>query len=99
MADRTATYKGKTYRVKFIGETKFGRRANLEFMDGSKNFWVDASLVSVTGADATGERRCSKCHCRESSLRRPYEKMLMTRNYGVICSPCYSDEKAGHSDD
>lgn len=49
---KTANYKGKTYRVKFIGDTKYGKRANLEFMDGSKNFWVDASLVTVGGEPA-----------------------------------------------
>jgi hypothetical protein len=43
---RIADYKGRTYRVLFLGNTKFGRRANLEFTDGSKSFWVDASMVS-----------------------------------------------------
>jgi hypothetical protein len=41
-----ATYKGKTYRIGFAGPTKFGDRAKLVFLDGSKEFWVDLSLVS-----------------------------------------------------
>ncbi len=42
----TASYKGRTYNLLYIGDTKFGRRARLAFSDGSKDFWVDASLVS-----------------------------------------------------
>lgn len=44
----TATYKGRTYRCLFVGTTKYGRRARLQFFDGSKDFWVDAELVSVS---------------------------------------------------
>jgi hypothetical protein len=43
-----ALYKGRTYRVLFLGPTKFGERARLQFMDGSKDFWVDAALVQKT---------------------------------------------------
>lgn len=47
---QTATYKGKTYNLAYIGQTKYGRRAKLAFLNGSKEFWVDASLVTVGGA-------------------------------------------------
>lgn len=51
-ATKTAQYKGRTYRLAYIGQTKFGRRAKLQFMDGSKEFWVDASLVSESSSRA-----------------------------------------------
>lgn len=52
MAAQTVTYKGKTYRLLFKGPTKFGQRAHLEFMDGSKQFCVDASAVSGSGGSS-----------------------------------------------
>lgn len=70
---QTAMYKGKKYRVEFIGETKFGRRAKLSFMDGSKQFWVPAAEVNGVkeGDDAAsaakragvrgGMYRCPEC--------------------------------------
>jgi hypothetical protein len=53
-ANRTAQYKGKTYRLLFSGPTKYGRRARLQFTDGTKDFWVDASLVTEGAAPAAG---------------------------------------------
>lgn len=53
MADRTATYKGRKYLLKFLGKTKFGRRAKLAFLDGSKEFWVSADLVTEGGEEET----------------------------------------------
>lgn len=50
MASTTATlvtYKNRTYRMLWIGDTKYGRRAKLEFLNGSSEFWVNASLVTV----------------------------------------------------
>lgn len=66
---RTATYKGKTYRVLFVGDTKYGRRAHLEFMNGGKDFWVDAGSVTLGGgySPTAGRRsldeddRCEVC--------------------------------------
>ncbi|MBX9680142.1 MAG: hypothetical protein K2X38_15385, partial [Gemmataceae bacterium] len=46
--DEIGSYKGKKYRVLYIGKTKFGQRARLQFMDGSKDFWVDAKAVSLS---------------------------------------------------
>jgi hypothetical protein len=70
---KTASYKGHTYRVLYIGPTKYGQRARLQFFDGSKDFWCDASLVSVSSSTPTGSRysrherndgmvRCRHCH-------------------------------------
>jgi hypothetical protein len=52
-AGRYATYKGKTYRLLYLGSTKYGRRAKLAFRDGSKEFWVAAELVSETSAPSS----------------------------------------------
>lgn len=43
---KTVSYKGKTYRLLWTGSTKYGQRSHLQFMDGSKDFWVAASLTS-----------------------------------------------------
>ena len=51
--ERYAAYKGKTYRLEFLGETKFGKRAKLSFLDGTKEFWVAAELVRETSAPAS----------------------------------------------
>lgn len=40
-------YKTGKYRVGYAGPTKFGERAKLEFLDGSKSFWTDLSKVSL----------------------------------------------------
>lgn len=64
----TVLYKGKPYKVLYYGPTKFGQRARLQFFDGSKDFWVDASLVSPgrgTGYSRPygggGSGRCRGC--------------------------------------
>jgi len=44
-AKGTVQYKGHTYRLLWMGDTKFGQRAHLAFCDGAKDFWVDANLV------------------------------------------------------
>ncbi len=45
MATGTARYKGKTYKLLFAGQTRFGRRAHLQFWNGRKTFWVDESKL------------------------------------------------------
>lgn len=47
------TYKGRQYNLLFKGQTKFGYKAKLAFLDGSKEFWVDASEISGSGARRT----------------------------------------------
>jgi hypothetical protein len=54
----TVSYKGRTYRLLWTGPTKFGQRCKLGFMDGSKEFWVDAAAVS--GAPASAGRPQSR---------------------------------------
>jgi hypothetical protein len=69
---QVGTYKGRKYRLKFIGQTKYGRRANLEFFDGSKNFWVDASLVTVSEGTPSGSRGTYDGHgCRNGHAPHP----------------------------
>jgi len=46
MAAKQVTYKGRQYNLLWSGPTKYGERARLQFLDGSKDFWVDAHLVS-----------------------------------------------------
>lgn len=59
-------YKGRSYRLLFKGKTKFGFKAKLAFMDGSKEFWVDANLISEstksTRAPGRGEHHCRNGH-------------------------------------
>ncbi len=71
---KTATYKGKAYRLEFIGRTKFGQKAKLAFMDGSKEFWVDAAAVTVCGSGYSPSARkgrsmrtCDKCGGNEAN--------------------------------
>ena len=52
-ANDLVSYKGKTYLLKWRGPTKYGERARLQFLDGSKDFWVDAGLVSDAGNSRT----------------------------------------------
>jgi hypothetical protein len=67
---KTATYKGRVYRLEYVGATKFGRRAKLAFLDGSKEFWVDAAAVREGGGSSYTPsarrgggrvRTCSQC--------------------------------------
>lgn len=56
-----AQYKGREYRVEFSGKTRYGHRTKLQFMDGSKSFWVDTSKVAPPTAPSdfgnSGRRR------------------------------------------
>jgi len=54
VASGTVTYKGKPYRLLWRGPTRYGERARLQFMDGSKDFWVDAHMVSGGGSYGGG---------------------------------------------
>jgi uncharacterized protein (TIGR02996 family) len=48
--EQLAEYKGRTYRLLWSGRTAHGERAKLEFLDGGKQFWVDAgSIRKVAG--------------------------------------------------
>lgn len=68
MADRLATYKGRTYKLLYLGKTKFGHKAKLGFMDGSKEFWVDSNLVSEKSgysSEYTTRMDSGRCTCSE----------------------------------
>jgi hypothetical protein len=92
-ASQTATYKGRTYKLLFIGDTKFGRRAKLGFWDGSKEFWVPAENVTVGGAapaggsgrPAGGGRTCAECG-RPGKLVADLEDGLL-KHYGCCDIP------------
>lgn len=43
---KTGTYRGRKYRVLFIGKTQFGQRAHLQYLNGAKDFWVGADSVT-----------------------------------------------------
>src|SRR5271165_2103437 len=45
-ATQICQYKGRTYLLLWSGKTRFGTRAKLGFMDGSKEFWVELSAIS-----------------------------------------------------
>lgn len=53
-SNRVAEYKGRKYRLLWSGKTKYGQRAHLEFFDGSKDFWVDASKVTEVASYRSG---------------------------------------------
>lgn len=49
---RIAMYKGREYRIEYLGPTKYGRRARLSFLTARyKSFWVDAERVREIGSD------------------------------------------------
>lgn len=88
---RTASYKGRAYRLMFVGETKYGRRAHLAFMDGSKDFWVDAALVTTASAATSGARtRTAPGRCR--GCRGPIVDASHHRAIGGYCGQCAFDE-------
>lgn len=68
---QTATYKGKKYRLEFMGETKFGKRAKLGFMDGSKQFWVSAADVSNVQEADTAAAAAKRAGVRGGMYRCP----------------------------
>jgi len=48
MAEQLASYKGRNYAVKWYGKTKTDKQLHkLAFLDGSKEFWADSSLVGA----------------------------------------------------
>lgn len=89
-ANQTASYKGRQYKLLWIGQTKFGRRAKLGFFDGSKEFWVDAALVSISQASGRSRRRVSSDCCRECGgplVSAPHHAAM-----GGLCGHCAFDE-------
>jgi hypothetical protein len=68
-ATKRVTYNGRPYTLLWSGPTKHGERAHLQFIDGTKDFWVDSFLVSGASAShgATpklrrdGTYECDEC--------------------------------------
>jgi uncharacterized protein (TIGR02996 family) len=54
-AEELAEYKGRTYRLLWCGPTAYGERAKLEFLDGTKQFWVDGGSIRRLAGSAAGE--------------------------------------------
>lgn len=63
--NQVASYKGKKYRLLWSGSTKYGQRAKLGFWDGSKEFWVDLALVTISQDEplrgSRGGHVCAEC--------------------------------------
>ncbi len=62
MSEKIVNYKGRQYRQMWSGETKYGKRAKLQFLDGSKEFWVDASQVSGGGSSSSSRSGRGRPH-------------------------------------
>jgi hypothetical protein len=61
---RTCHYKGRAYQLLWEGNTRYGHRAHLRFLDGSKEFWVDAGNIShVAGSTVNTRRESYSWHC------------------------------------
>lgn len=85
------TYKGKTYRILYIGATKFGKRARLQFMDGSKDFWVGADLVTI-GASSSGQSRPASHSGRCRGCGGSIQDAAHHRAMEGYCGDCAFDE-------
>ena len=52
-----AIYKGKPYNLLYKGKTKYGERAHLQFLNGTKDFWVDANRLDSFDMDGNNRGR------------------------------------------
>jgi len=88
-----AEYKGRTYKLLYLGPTKYGRKAKLQFMDGSKEFWVDANKVtekSDSGAQSgSGTQICDNCGGPGARYRRRDSNGIP----GIVCRNCARESK------
>jgi hypothetical protein len=88
--NQVASYKGKKYRLLWIGDTKYGRRAHLGFFSGDKDFWVDASAVTVSEnaprrqSSSRGPSRGRRTGCACGSIEGEY--------HDWYCASCRFDE-------
>lgn len=88
MANKTTTYKGREYELLWEGKTKFGRRAKLGFLDGSKEFWVDADTLGGIAAPAKGKappysRQSTKGRTGGGGRRPPKSAGVLKEGGGV----------------
>lgn len=71
------SYKGRPYRCTWRGKGKFGEgeRAKLEFMDGSKSFYVDAEKLETYVQSEEARERAPKKQCWECGCLRTYAEV------------------------
>lgn len=50
-------YKGRPYRVLYSGRTRYGMKAKLQYLDGSKEFWVPLDRVSPSRRPSPSRNR------------------------------------------
>lgn len=79
-------YKGKKYRVKFVGPTKFGQRAHLEFLDGSKSFWAAAELVQLLREGEEGSQKGGTGGASEKQLAALAKMLRKLEKVGMFDS-------------
>ena len=68
MTTKYAEYKGRTYGLAWQGDTAYGERVKLMFLDRSKEFWVNANLIKEAPAPRQHRLgrswgRCWECGC------------------------------------
>ena len=78
----TVGYKGHEYKLKWSGDTKFGYRAILLYLDGSKEFWVDANAVT------TNEAQPEEPATPPSANEHPAPRFSATPKAAQPCSLC-----------
>lgn len=79
-----ALYKNRTYRLDWVGSTKYGRRAKLSFMDGSKTFWVNAGLITELSGNHSSGEMCAECGDRVGVVDAPDSSGIMAK----VCRRC-----------
>ena len=82
----TVSYKGRNYTVAFAGTTKFGEKAKLAFLDGSKEFWVDLALIAAPAASAPPSSRTGTPSASPRRNWRPCGYPGCNPNYCEECS-------------
>ncbi len=86
-SNQVAEYKGRKYRLVWQGQTKFGRRAKIQFFDGSKEFWVNADSIRVTESSSAP---------RSYGFRRRRDDVCFTcrgiHDGGTICPDCGQED-------
>lgn len=85
---QVATYKGRKYKLAWSGKTKFGEKAKLQFFDGSKEFWVDLSLVEISASKPREESFDS----RRKTYRRKYGWDGVVGSASYYSSGLYDEE-------
>ena len=88
------SYKGRPYRCTWRGKSKFDdtQRAKLEWMDGSKSFYVDASKLETYVQSEAARERAEKRQCWECGRMVTYAEVAASGgdwNESVGGGECY----------